>query len=192
MLVERLALRITREQQLGRRCRRKPALEHPVHRLRDRHFDRMLRRKPRHLARRARALGDVSEAGEDLRQLASARQLQSHTAVARQIAGRREDQISRAREAHEGFGPPSERPAQARDFGQAARDERGASVLAEFETIADADRDGHHVLDRARDLDADQIGAVVDAQPAPVQQPRGAARELVVAQDLQIPEQTLD
>ena len=73
------------------------------------------------------------------------------------------------------FAAAAERHAEARDLGQAARDQRGARVVAEPQPVADAGRDRHHVLHRAADLHADRGRRRVDAQRAAVQQ-RAALR----------------
>ena len=71
--------------------------------------------------------------------------------------------------------------AEARDLGEATRDERGARVVAEAEAVGDAGGDGHDVLDRAADLHADEVGAVVHAHPAAVHEGGGLARERRIA-----------
>src|SRR5260221_585031 len=110
-----------------------------------------------------------------------ARDLEADAAVARKIAGRGEDQIAGAREAHESLRLPAERDAQARDFRKAARDERGARVKSEAQAIGDAGGDRHHVLHRAADFHADKVGAVIDAHTPAVQQRRRFAREGSIA-----------
>ncbi len=51
-----------------------------------------------------------------------------------------------------------------RDLGQAARDQRRFGVLAVAEAVRHAAGDGDDVLQRAADLDADQVVAGVDAE----------------------------
>ena len=65
---------------------------------------------------------------------------------------------------HESLEPAAELHAEPRDFGEPARDQRGARVVAEPEPVADAGGDRHHVLERARDFDADDVVARLQAQ----------------------------
>ena len=58
----------------------------------------------------------------------------------------------------------AERHRQPREFGQAARDERGQRVMAEAEAFDHARRNRDDVLQRAADLDADHVAAAVEAQ----------------------------
>ena len=123
----------------------------------------------------------MAEIGNHIFERAATCQLETDTAVARQVAGRREDEIAGTGEAHEGFRLPAERRAKPRDFGKAARDQRRARIQPQAQAIGDAGGDRHHVLHRAADLDADQIRAVVDPHASAVQQRRGFARERGVA-----------
>ena len=67
----------------------------------------------------------------------------------------------------------TERDAQARHFGEAAGDERGARVETELQAVGDPGRDREHVLHRAADFDADRIARGVDAQAVAVQRRDG-------------------
>jgi hypothetical protein len=87
------------------------------------------------------------------------RQAEADAAVARQVAGAGEDQVAHAGQAHEGFRLPAQRGAQAGDFGQAARDQRGARVQPQAQAVGHAGGDGQHVLDRAAHFHADQVVA---------------------------------
>ena len=115
-------------------------------------------------ARGADALGDVPEAAEDLRQRLAARERQADLAVARQIAGAGQHEIAEP-------GQPGERQRVAAHplrepahLGEAARDQRGARVVAEAEPVAAADRDRDDVLQRAAHADAGDVAARVDAE----------------------------
>ncbi len=70
----------------------------------------------------------------------------------------------------------AERLAEAGDFGQSARHQRGAGVEAEPQSIADAGGNGHDVLDRATDFDTGQVVVGVDAQRGAVQSQRRVSR----------------
>ena len=59
--------------------------------------------------------------------------------------------------------PPARDP-EPSDLGEAPRDQGGAGVGAEAQSIADAGRHGHHVLHRASYLYPDGVGARVDAE----------------------------
>ena len=173
-----LLLRIAREQLLDRGLRRELSFQHGVHRIGDRHVDaarparasppRARSRRPR---RRGRGPARILSSGRPRASCSPTRRLRERSPVAVRIrspAPVRPKMVS-ARAAQRG--------AEARDLGQAARDERGARVVAEAEAVGDAGGDRHHVLHRAADLDADQVGAVVDAHPAAVQQRGRLARE---------------
>ena len=127
------------------------------------------------------ALSDMPQVVQDLSQRQALRELQSHAPVARKVAGRRENQVAGARQAENRLGGAAHRHAEARDLGQAARDERGARVVTEPEAVGDAGGDRHHVLHRAADLDADKVGAEIHAHAAAVQQCGGFAREAGIA-----------
>ena len=102
---------------------------------------------------------------------ASARRLAApeplaHGAVARQRSGAGEHQVAEAREPRERVGTPAERHREARDLGEAARDERRHGVVAVAEAVDDAGRDRDHVLQGAGQLDAHHVLARVDAEAA--------------------------
>ena len=65
------------------------------------------------------------------------------------------------------------------DLDQPARDERGLGVVAETEAVDDAGRDRDHVLERARELDAERVGVRVDAEALRGQRALEAAGERV-------------
>jgi hypothetical protein len=102
-------------------------------------------------------------------------------AIAGKVTGAREHEVAQAGEAREGLGTPAHCGAQARDFGEAARDERSARVAAEREPVADAGGDGDHVLECAAHLDADQVVARIDAQARAVERRRRLGCEGLVA-----------
>jgi len=147
----------------------------------DRHDGHADRRRG-HRRRRKRDRGDREppvggQRGDDLFQRLAGGKFQADAAVARQVAGGGEDEIPGAGEAHHGLGAAAERDAEAREFRQAARDQRRARVLPEAQPVGDADRDGHHVLHRTADLHTYQVAAVVHPQPTAVQCRRSRARE---------------
>ena len=74
------------------------------------------------------------------------RELQPDVAVARKIAGAGQNQIAGAGQPHECFEASAELESEPRDFSQPARNQRGARVVAEPETIANAGCDRHHVF----------------------------------------------
>ena len=91
----------------------------------------------------------MAERGHGLGQGLTLRQQQAHLAVAAQVARGGEHQITQARETHEGVGAGAQRQAQARHFGQAAGDERGAGVQAQIQSVAQTGGNGQHVFHRA-------------------------------------------
>ncbi len=84
--------------------------------------------------------------------------------VARLDARAGEHQVAEAGEAHQRFGAGAERLGEAAQFGEAARDQRGERAGAELAAGDDAGGDGEHVLHRAADLDADDVGLGVGAE----------------------------
>ena len=58
----------------------------------------------------------------------------------------------------------AEREAEAGHFGQSPRDQRAAGVGTEAHAVGNAGRYGQHVLDRAADLDADDVVGRVGAE----------------------------
>ena len=90
--------------------------------------------------------------------------LDAERAVAAQRAGAREHEIAHAGESGEGGRARAERDAEPRHLVQPARDERGARVVAESNAFDDAGGDGHDVLERAAQLDADHVVVGVDAE----------------------------
>src|SRR5204863_5719960 len=94
-----LHLRFPRQQALNRRRRRQACLQHRRYRLGNGHLDAARFGKLRRFARRAHTLGDMPEVRDDVLERAAARELHADATVARQIAGRREDQVARASEA---------------------------------------------------------------------------------------------
>ena len=121
------------------------------------------------------ALGHVPQFAQDVVQLPALRQAEADAPVARQLAGAGQDQVAGAGEPGEGLGTAAQLHPQARDFGQAARDQGRARVGAQTQAVGDAGGDGHDVLYRAADLHAGDIAAEVDAQARAVQ---GARRGL--------------
>jgi hypothetical protein len=118
------------------------------------------------------AFGDMAEFAGDVGQRLAFGQQQADATIARQVAGAGQHQVAHAGQAHEGFAPGAERFAEAGNLDQAARDQRGAGVVAETEAVADAGGDGQHVLHRTADLGADQVFIGIDAQVAAMQAAR--------------------
>lgn len=85
-----------------------PFFEDQLHLLGDRHFDAVLTREAECGARGEDAFSDfAAERGEHLRELSSLPQLHADGAVAAEVAGAGEDEVSGAREAGEGFATSS-------------------------------------------------------------------------------------
>ncbi|CAM2148074.1 hypothetical protein PT2222_10387 [Paraburkholderia tropica] len=156
-------LRVAPEQGAHGVARRHAVEQHGAYRLGDRHVDLMRARDRQHGARAAHAFGHVAERAEDVVERAPARQLLADGAVARQVAGGGKDEVAEARETRKGLRAAAERHAQTRHFRETARDERGACVQAEAESVRDAGGDGKHVLDRAAHFHADDVVAGIDA-----------------------------
>ncbi len=111
------------------------------------------------------AFGDHAvHTGDDFVELASLAEFDADGAIARQASGAGEHQIAHTGEAGHGFGTAAASDGQARDFGEAAGDERGDGVVAQTEPVADAGGDGDHVLQRAAEFDADDVVVGVDPE----------------------------
>src|SRR5262249_5086107 len=85
-------------------------------------------------------------------------------AVARERAGAGEHEVAHAGEASERFQSSSQRDAKLRHLMQPARDQRGVGVESEAEAFEHAGSDGDDVLQRAGDLDADDVGGVIEPE----------------------------
>ena len=90
--------------------------------------------------------------------------LEPERAIAAERARARQHEIAEPGESGERRWLRAERDAEPRHLGQPARDERRARVEAEPEAFDDSGRDGHHVLERAAKLDADDVVVRVDAK----------------------------
>ena len=97
-------------------------------------------------------------------QLAALTQSFSNRAVAAQRAGAGEHQVAYAGEAGEGFAARAAGNSQARDLRDAARDEGGGGVVAQTHADGDAGGNGDHILERAAELDANDVGRSVEAE----------------------------
>ena len=96
--------------------------------------------------------------------LLSATQFDSHTTVARQAAGTREDQIAQARESSHRILAATTRHDQPGDLRQAAGDQRRNGVVAESDAIANSGRNGDDVLQCAAEFHADHVTVGVNAE----------------------------
>ena len=79
------------------------------------------------------------------------------------VAG--DDEVAHAAQPLKGFGAPAHRGAEADHFGQTARDQRGAGVVAEAEAAGQAAGDGKDIFHGRAPLDAGQVVAGVGAEP---------------------------
>ncbi len=100
-------------------------------------------------------------------------QLHTHRAVARQIAGRGQDQVTEPGEAGKRFGTAAQRHAQTRHFRQATGDQRRPRVQAKAEPIGDPRCDGQHILHRATHFHADDVVAGIDTHGAMMKRRHG-------------------
>ena len=88
---------------------------------------------------------------EDVGERVAAREREADLAVARQLAGAGQHQIAEPGQAGQRQRAAAQPLGEAPHLGQAARDQRGARVVAEAEAVAAADRDRDDVLQRAAD-----------------------------------------
>jgi hypothetical protein len=139
-------------------------VHHLVGLLDDRHFDGVALRQPAYLACRTPAFDHLADLGQCLPGRRAASQSETEAAVARLVVGTGQYQVAKTGEAHEGVTAGAEGASETQHLGQTAGDQRGTGVGAEPETVGDAGGDGQYVLDRATDLDADQVTAGVGAE----------------------------
>ena len=104
-----------------------------------------------------RAFGDRAAVGQQLGGRAAFADALAEREIAR--AGRRagQDQVAEPGQAGERFAPRAVSEPEAGHFGEAARDQRGAGVLAEALALDHPAGDRQHVLDRAADLRAGDV-----------------------------------
>ena len=113
----------------------------------------------------ADALRDVPQRREDRRQRLAARERRVRRGGCETGRRCRSGRGRPGRPSPSAFAAsPPMRRGEPRRFGQPARDQRGARVLAERKPVARAGRDREHVLDRPARLDAREVGAVVRAE----------------------------
>ena len=125
---------------------------------------------PRSSARRRKhrrgegALGDGAAVGHQLGGGAALADRLAEREIARAGRGAGQHQVAEARQAGQRFPPRAHGEAEAGHFGKAARDQRGARILAEALALDHAAGDRQHVLDRAADLGAGDVVAQIDAE----------------------------
>ncbi len=90
------------------------------------------------------------EAGDDVLQLAAFAQFDANRTIARESTGAGENQVPDAGEARHGLATATAGHGKSRDLGDAASDQRGGRVVAEFKTGDDPGGEGDDILERAR------------------------------------------
>ena len=155
--------RLSKVVRAARRCRPCPTSS-SHHRADDRHVDVALQRDAMKHRRGVRAFGDRPAVLHQLGDLAAFADRLAEREIA--AAGRRagQHQVAKARQAGQSLAPSAHRDPEARHFGEAARDQRRARVLAEALALDDAAGDRQHVLDRPADLGAGDIVGAVSAE----------------------------
>src|SRR5688572_32445985 len=93
----------------------------------------------------------------DLREREALREKLTDPTVARVLAGARRDEVSEAREARRRERVAAMGEREARDLGEAPRDEAGLRVVAVADPVDRAGAERHDVLQRAAELDADDV-----------------------------------
>ena len=139
---------------------------------------------PRQRQRRddgARALGDHARLALDRRGGAALRERHAELSIAGQASRAGEHEIAEPGQPGHGPRDRAQSDRQTRHLGEPARHERGARVLAEPEAVGDSGRDGHDVLQRAADLDADHVAVGVEPELAGAEPPLERGRQGVVA-----------
>ena len=125
------------------------------------------------------AFADAVEAGQDFVEGEALREHLAAAEIATLVAGRGEEEVAESAEAGEGFRARAGVDADAGHFREAAGEEAGERVLAELEPVAGAGGDGIDVLQRAAELDADEVGRAVDAEAGLVEDGLELARERI-------------
>ena len=110
-----------------------------------------------------------------------ARQRHAERAIARQRPGAGQHQVAESGQPRQRRRLAAQRDRQPRDLGQAARDQRGARVLAQPEAVGEPGRHGDHVLERPADLDADDVAVGVEPELARAETPLQLGGQRVVA-----------
>ena len=117
--------------------------------------------------RGADAFGHHRHLGQHVLEPAAEAELLADVAVAAPRAHARHDQVAETGEARERRRLAAHGHAEARELGQAARDDRGPAVVAHVDALGHARGDGNHVLERAAELAPDDVVVEVDAEHPP-------------------------
>ena len=124
-----------------------------------------MRPGPRHLDQDRSGEGPFGElAAGGFRRAAPLPERETIGEIAGLRRGAAQHHVAEAGQAHQRLRLAAIGLAEAAQFGETARDQRGAGALAIAEADGDAGRDGEHVLGRAADLDAARIVRMVDAE----------------------------
>ena len=111
---------------------------------------------------------------------ASERLAEGEIARLRRRAGQHE--IAEPGQAHQRRSPRPESLAEAAKLGETARDQRGDRARAKPAAGGDAAGDRQHVLGRPADLDAANVGRMIEPQGRPAQRVAERARQVFVAE----------
>src|SRR5574337_1846220 len=167
------------EQRADRAGHVEPALDQRLDAVRDRHLDAA---PARHLRQRGRGEGALDEAPlARFLDAGAAAERKTEGEIARLPRGASEDKIAEPRKPHERRGAGAKSLSEPAQFRKAARDQRRPGACAESPSGSNAAGDREHVLGRAANLDAANVGRMVKAQVRPVQEPAERARERAVA-----------
>ena len=98
---------------------------------------------------------------ENFVQLPALTQLESDRPVSAQRSRTRQHQVTQSREAGKRALLRAQSDSESRHLGETTRDERRSGVEAEPQPFGDTGGDGHHVLERAPELDTRDIGMSV-------------------------------
>src|SRR5688572_23442988 len=116
----------------------------------------------------------------DLREREALREKLTDPTVARVLAGARRDEVSEAREARRRERVAAMGEREARDLGEAPRDEAGLRVVAVADPVDRAGAERHDVLQRAAELDADDVVVRIRPEEARADERLEVARGLSV------------
>ncbi len=105
----------------------------------------------------------------DLGPRPAARQLHAESVVARQRGSAGGDDVADPRQPRERQRVGSGRRTDPHHLGEAAGHQAGLAVVAEPEAVGGARGDGHDVLERAAQLDAEDVAVDVQPEPTPAQ-----------------------
>src|SRR6202035_4993747 len=133
--------------------------ENQLHLLRNGHLDAMLAGQTESGACSVDAFRNLAaQRSQYLSQLAAFAEFIAYRPVAAERSRAGEHEVATTGKPGERFAAAAAGDGEASDLGDAASDKRGGGVVAEANADSDAGSDGDHVLERASELDTNDVG----------------------------------